>query len=348
MIEMLENLAGKRSYSEVIERLSGINIMQDRLKNLPISFFSSVMGLCGLAIALQKADILFADDHWLSVSSVGDAVGFLGITVFIALTVVYVMKLIHYPEMVSAELSHPVKMSFGASITVSLLLLSITTLHLAPAVSEVLLVAGAVMHLMYTMYALNSWIHKTHYEIKHISPAWFIPVVGNILVPVAGVAHGYTEISWFYFSVGLLFWLVLFTIIIYRMIFHHPLPDKLLPTLFIMIAPPAVGFISYVKLTGGLDGFGRMLYFSALFMTLLLLMQIPRFVRLPFYLSWWAYSFPLAAMSISTLLMFDLSQSPVYAILAWSLMVLLFVVVAYLVTRTCFAISDHQICVEEH
>ena len=147
---------------------------------------------------------------------------------------------------------------------------------------------------------------------------------------------------------GLLFWLVLFTIIIYRMIFHHPLPDKLLPTLFILIAPPAVGFISWVKLTGGLDSFGRVLYYSALFLTLLLFLQLPRFLRLPFYLSWWAYSFPLAAMTLATLLMYSLNGLPVYAFLAWLFLGILCVVVAYLAARTLYAIVRQQICVQGH
>jgi len=318
-------------------------MMSSRLQNLPISFFSTVMGLCGMAIALQRAG-----DIWASSPVLGDFVALLSLFVFVVLLLIYGIKLLRYPEQVVGELSDPVKMSFGATVTVSMVLLSITTLQLAPTLSKALWVTGASLHLVYTLYALNTWIHKTDFEITHISPAWFIPVVGNILVPVAGVVYASPEISWFFFSIGLLFWLVLFTIIIYRMIFHHPLPDKLLPTLFILIAPPAVGFISYVKLSGGLDGFGRVLYFSALFLTLLLFMQLPRFMRLPFYLSWWAYSFPLAAITMATIVMHELTQLPVYAMLAWLFLGILCAIVIYLFVRTLYAISRHQICVAGH
>ena len=317
--------------------------MQSRLQNFPVAFFSTVMGLSGLAIALQRAGSL-----WAPFEVLGNFVALLIPAVFAVLVLFYALKALRYPAQVRSELSDPVKMSFGATVTVSLVLLSITTLHLAPTVSRLLWMTGAALHLAFTLYALNTWIHKTDFDIKHISPAWFIPVVGNILVPVAGVEHASAEISWFFFSVGLLFWLVLFTIIVYRMIFHHPLPDKLLPTLFILIAPPAVGFISWVKLGGGLDGFGRVLYFSALFLTLLLFLQLPRFLRLRFYLSWWAYSFPLAAMTVATLLMHDLSGLPVYAVLAWLFLGILYAVVIYLIARTLYAIVHHQICIEGH
>jgi len=58
------------------------------------------------------------------------------------------------------------------------------------------------------------------------------------------VALGFVELSWFFFSVGLIMWAVMFTIIMNRIIFHNPLPQKLMPTLFILIAPPAVALIS--------------------------------------------------------------------------------------------------------
>ena len=117
------------------------------------------------------------------------------------------------------------------------------------------------------LYVLHVWFNHEHLKIAHLNPAWFIPAVGNILVPIAGVGLGYIELSWFFFSIGILFWIVLFTIIMNRVLFHEPLPAKLAPTLFILIAPPAVGFVSYIGLTGGggIDGFARILFYGALF-----------------------------------------------------------------------------------
>jgi hypothetical protein len=93
---------------------------------------------------------------------------------------------------------------------------------------------------------------------------------------------------------------------------HEPLPVRLTPTLFIFLAPPSVGFVSYTALTGQLDAAligqldaaARVLYYTALFLTLLLATNAARFLEVPFYLSAWAYSFPLAAMTIATLVMF--------------------------------------------
>jgi tellurite resistance protein len=318
-------------------------MMNNRLDFLPVSFFSIVMGMTGLSIALQQGQQLVPQ-----LGNSGLVIALSGSLIFLVLCVLYLAKLIRSPAAVKAELSHPVKMSFGAAFSVSMVLLSIALYAHYPLVSLWLLIIGAVLHLAFTLYVLNSWIYQTHFEIHHISPAWFIPVVGNILVPVAAVSHGVQEMSWFYFSIGVLFWLVLFTIIIYRMIFHNPLADKLLPTLFILIAPPAVGFIAYVKLIGDIDSFARILYYAALFLTLLLFMQLPRFVRLPFFLSWWAYSFPLAAITIATVVMYRHTNIMFFKGLGLLLMLLLCLVIAGLVVRTAIAIYRRQICVEEH
>jgi len=245
------------------------------------------------------------------------------------------------------ELNHPIKLNFLATISISLILLSIASLHLAPEVSRWLWLLGAGLHFAITLYVMNAWIHHEHFEVHHINPAWFIPVVGNVLVPIAGMPLGYPEISWFYFSIGILFWLVLLTIIFYRVLFHQPLPGKLMPTFFILIAPPAVGFIAYVKLTGELDAFARVLYYSGLFLTLMLLSQARRFVRLEFFLSWWAYSFPLAAITVATLLMYELTGRSVFQFAGALLAGLVTLVIGYLLYRTLRAIGAHRVCVPE-
>ena len=220
-------------------------------------------------------------------------------------------------------------------------------LHTNTELANVLWLIGSSLHLGFTLYVMSAWINHDYFNINHMNPAWFIPIVGNILVPIAGVPLGYADISWFFFSIGIVFWPVLLTIIYYRVIFHPALPDKLVPTFFILIAPPAVGFLSYMQLNGELDNFARVLYFSALFFTLLVLTQFRRFSKLQFFLSWWAYSFPLAAVSIASLRMYEITQNMMYSVIAIILLTILTSFISMLIIRTFKAIFDKQICVEE-
>jgi tellurite resistance protein len=136
---------------------------------------------------------------------------------------------------------------------------------------------------------------------------------------------------------------------------HEPLPVRLTPTLFILLAPPSVGFVSYTALTGQLDAAligqldaaARVLYYTALFLTLLLATNAARFLEVPFYLSAWAYSFPLAAMTIATLVMFARSGVALFGALGAALLAALTAIVGWLVARTAQAMRDRAICVPE-
>jgi tellurite resistance protein len=314
-----------------------------RLKYLPVSVFATVMGMAGLSIAWNRAEHFFNPGFCLSGA-------LLAVTSmwFVFLVVAYATKIAKYPAEVLAEITHPVKQAFVPSFSISLILLSTAYLQSAPDFSFWLWSTGAFLHLGLTLYVLSSWIHHTRYEITHLNPAWFIPVVGNILVPIAGMQHGMVEISWFFFSLGLFFWPVLTAIIFYRLIFHSALPERLLPTLFIFIAPPAVGFISWINLSGGLDHFARILFSIAVVFTLLLLSQFNHFRRIPFFLSWWAYSFPLAAMTIAAFLMAKLTTQSMYIWFGGGLLVLLNALIVMLIWRTVGAARRGEICVPGH
>jgi tellurite resistance protein len=315
---------------------------QTRLQHFPIAWFAMIMGLTGLSLAWHKAEGILhlgiVPSPWLLLLATG---------LFVLLAVVYSLKIIRFNAAASKEWAHPVRMHFVPAVSISLILLSIAWLPVSAPYSRLLWLVGVVLHLFLTLYVIGQWMHHSKFEIVHLNPAWFIPVVGNILVPIAGVVHAPPEVSWFFFSIGIVFWPVLLTIILYRVIFHVSLPERLMPTLFILIAPPAVGFISYLRLTGEIDAFANVLYYSALFFTLLLFSQLRRFTNLKFFLSWWAYSFPLAAITIASLVMFEHSGSLLFLRLSGILLGITTVVIAGLLGRTALAVRRREICVEE-
>lgn len=316
--------------------------MRERLKNFPISFFAVVMGLTGATIAWHRAEALLG---WTS----GFSIFLLGVSelIFIGILAAYALKALRHPEEIRKEFKNITKLSFFPTISISLLLLSIATMDLFPGLSKGLWIIGTVLHFLMSVTVISIWIRHPSLEINHISPAWFIPVVGNILVPIAGVAYAPAEISWFFFSIGLVFWVALFTILFYRLLFHNPLPERLLPTLFILIAPPAVGFISYVKLTGGVDSAARILYYFGLFIFVLMIPQLKMLARIKYYLSWWAYTFPLAALAIATLLMYHQVGFIFFKYLALAFLILVSAVILMLTFMTLAAMKNKTICVED-
>ncbi|UTW03810.1 SLAC1 anion channel family protein [Amphritea atlantica] len=317
-------------------------ITASKLEHFPITFFAMSMGITGLTLMWEKASTVFG-----APAIIGQLLLTLTTCLFLILVLVYLLKIMLKTSAVVDEFQHPIKLSFFPAFSISLILLSVATLDASKQLSFILWSSGSALHLMLTVYVLNQWIHHPKFQIIHMTPAWFIPVVGNILVPIAGVEHGYIEISWFFFSIGIIYWIVLKTLVLNRMMFHDPVPQKLLPTLFILIAPPAVGFISYMKLNGELDNVARILFYAAMFLLLLLLSQLPRFTRIKFFMSWWAYSFPLAASAIAAQLMYSMQGQPFFYYLALGLSALATLVIALLFSRTVLAVIRNEICLPE-
>ena len=125
------------------------------------------------------------------------------------------------------------------------------------------------------------------------------------------------------------------------------MPEKILPTFFILIPPPAIGFISYVHLNGGMDNFARMLYYFALFMTIFLLAQIKLFYTIEFSLAWWAYTFPAAAITLATAMMYKQTGLMFFKLVFLGLLGLLSLIILTVLLCTVKAVKNNEICVKE-
>lgn len=312
-----------------------------RLIHFPVNFFAVVMGLSGLTLATLRLEKATGLTNVISLSTlvVAGAAGAL-------ITLLYILKAIRYPQAVRSEWHHPVRLAFFPAASISLLLLATATLPFARGTAFVLWSVGAALHLVVMLAVVAAWIGHRPFEPPHLNPAWFIPAVGNVIVPFAGVPLGFYEISWFFFSVGMMFWVILLTLIFNRLVFHNPLPERLLPTVVILIAPPAAGFIAYSNLNG-LDPFARVLFYTGVLSALLVVTQLPKLARVGFSLAWWAYSFPFAALTVATFIYADLIGSAVHRGAALALYALLAGIIALLCVRTILAIAAGKICKPE-
>lgn len=309
------------------------------LQYFPIALFATVMGLAGLSLAWLKAL------HVLGAPAiVFELLRGFATLVWCGLLGLYLVKLARFPAAVEAERSHPVKLNFFAAISIGLLLLAVAWSPSAPAMAAWMWAIAAAAHLLLTLMTVSIWLFRSQFQIEQVTAAWFIPAVGNIIVPIAGVHHAPADISWFFFSVGMVFWLILTVVVLHRLFFHALLPAKLQPTVFILIAPPAVGFLAYLALNGdSLDAFARILYFTALFLTLLLAVHARQFLRLPFFLTAWAYSFPLAAITIATLEMAVHGSPAFYQALGSGLLAFTSILIAILVVKTAQAMAQGKV-----
>jgi len=310
-----------------------------RLAYLPVSLFGSVMGLCGLALAWRLAALGYGLPAWI-----GEALGLLAAGVFAALAVCYGIKCAGSPAAVRAEFAHPVAANFFGTPIISLLLLPALALPYSVALATALWVIGTVSMLAFAWLIVSRWISVRQLQA---TPGWMIPVVGTLNISIVGAAldlPGAQAVSAFGLAVGMFFAVPLFTLNLSRLMFDEPMPLAQQPSLLILLAPFAVSFLAYVSVVGRVDLFASALFYLSVFMFAVL---APRLLALrgatPFHVSWWAVSFPLAAMS-NAALNFALhrpslpAQAFAFAVLAFTTLVIL-----SMVLRTAAAIARGQL-----
>jgi tellurite resistance protein len=184
---------------------------------------------------------------------------------------------------------------------------------------------------------LNRWMtHKQ--QIEHASPAWLVPVVGLLDVPLAQSALGLEQlhsVMLFAFAVGIFFAIPLFTLVFSRLVFAEPMPEPMKPSLLILLAPFSVGFLAYVEVIGQVDAFAEVLFFLMLFMLAVLFTQLRNINRAcPFRLSWWAVGFPLSASANAALKYAEYAQNNIADAVAIVLLIAASIAIADLLIRT--------------
>jgi tellurite resistance protein len=314
------------------------------LAHLPVTLFASVMGLGGLSLAWRHAGKVWDLPQWPAMTFLA-----LATMAFLVIGMLYALKWARHPAPARAELRDPVRMTFAPTLTISMLVLATAGQDVAPALASALWWVGALGHLAATLAVLSVWFSRPDIGLGAVTPAWFIPVVGNVITPLAAAQLGSVELAWFTFGVGVVFWLGLLPLVLQRVLLHDPpLPAKLLPTIAIFIAPPAVVMLSWQALTGVPDGpVVRILYSAAMVFVLLLWAQVPRLRSLAFALPWWAYTFPLAAASAAAISMAGARPQVVYDVVAILLLTGTTVLVLAVAALTLRAAARHRICVPE-
>ena len=247
------------------------------LKFLAPGWFSIVMGLSGLALALAS-----------------------------------LLRWQRHAQAWAEDLRHPVRHVFVAAMPVSLILLATVAVALGGPTpwARGLWMTGSVWQLGVTLWVVSRWLapaapastpaQASAAFWSGITPPLLIPIVGNVLVPLAGVPLGHGTWSVVQFGVGLFFWPLVIALLVVRIGIAGLWPQRLLPTTFITIAPPAVIGLAALQL-GAPESLAWGAWGIALLFAGWSASVLRRAIDQPFAVPFWALSFPLAAFAALSL-----------------------------------------------
>jgi tellurite resistance protein len=317
------------------------SIAETPLQYLPISLFGSVMGLTGLSAAWHLAQQRFDFPSWIS-----GVIGAVAVLTFVALTCAYTVKWIGAPDKVRAEFEHPVSGNFFGTFLISLLLVPIVLAPVALRLSQAMWAIGAIGMVLFAWRMVDRWTTTTQLP-AHATPAWIIPVVGLLDIPIAMPSlelPPMPDVMVFGLAVGLFFAVPVFTLVVARLLFQEALPPALQPTLLILVVPFAVGLSTYVIVSGHVDLFARSLYMVTVFLLAVFIGRLRYLLRsCPFRTGWWAVSFPLSASAIAALRIAASEDGRLTDGMAIGLLLLATAVIAWLAGRTLLGIAQGEL-----
>ena len=180
---------------------------KDYFSYLPISFFGVCMGLSAISVAWDKMTHLLQNltintenflvpthntNFLLSTllanfsSALSVFFALLTLIAFIGLVSAYILKILSNFESVKLEFSSPLTRPFFGTFFISLLLLpfALHRLGLPESLSLAVWIVGAVLMFIFSVHIVQFWICNK-LELSHITPAWIIPVVGLLDLPLA-------------------------------------------------------------------------------------------------------------------------------------------------------------------
>ena len=293
--------------------------MRLSIKDFAPSWFASVMGTGALAL------VSLAYSGRLAVlKNVAVGLTYLNTALFFVLLIPWSLRWLKYREEATKDLYHPVVCHFYGTIAIAMLVLSADYLLILgnASMAKAFWLIGMPLTVFFALLIPYLMFIQEKIDIKSVTPAWFIPPVGLIVIPLSGgpllnTFQGIWKeaavlINYFAWGSGFFLYLALFAIVMHRFITHEPLPCGIAPAIWINLGPIGAGTSTLYMLVKNSPfitekepffafglifwGFGVWWLAMAIIMTL----HYVKRLSLPYSLAWWAFIFPLGAYVSAT------------------------------------------------
>lgn len=206
-------------------------------------------------------------------------------------------KLFTHPQDIRNDLKNPVLASVSSTFPMGLMILST---YLAPFVFPLAFAIwgfAVVLYIVLIQYFTKTFILK--FDTKKVFASYFVLYCGLVVASVTAPVYGMQALGTAIVYYGLACFAVLFFVVSYRYI-KYPVPEPAKPVICIYTAPLSLciaGYISTVEqkslpFTVAMLVFATVLYVFAF-------VKFVQYIKLPFYPSFGAYTFPFVISAIA-------------------------------------------------
>ncbi len=228
----------------------------------------------------------------------------------------YARKLFLHPTSILDDLGPVPARAAVSAASMCMMLTAAALVPYAPGLAALLLLVGVAHHLIHAVMVLWVLVHSPPEE-RVINPTLYLPFVGQIVVPIAGVPLGYWTASAVIYWSAVAAWVVI-TVFSLQRILRAPIPKPLRQGMVIFLAPSGVGVISADLLNASWSP-AMMLVFGVAVagFAIWLATQISWIVAGGWTPAWGAFTFPTVALAGAAMIFFERVAGGALSFLSW-------------------------------
>ncbi|PFQ34887.1 hypothetical protein COK05_30350 [Bacillus cereus] len=221
-----------------------------------------------------------------------NGLAYMMITLGFVFLVGMICKIVFTPKQVLQDLKNPIIAAVSPTFTMAVMVLC--SIFMAQSVIwEIIWGIAASIHFILMIYFTYHFIIKSRVKMTHIYPSWFIMYVGMAIMPLTAgsLASSMTTVV---FWASIVSYTILLPIVWIRIFLMCNLEMPTLPLITILCAPGSLSLAAYVA-HFHIKSLGLVwaLLILSQFLYVIVLCQLPKLLRLSFYPSYAAFTFPL-------------------------------------------------------
>lgn len=283
--------------------------------SIPVGHFSIPLGLAGLGGAWAVA----AEDLGVS-SAPAEAAFAVATIVWTVFTLLYVTRTLTSPDTsFTAELRHPLAGPLTAYPPIVAILLAAHYQPWLGAAAAVLVTVAIAALALNIAQLIARWLTQ---PLDHdaLHPGYFLPLTAGPSIAAIGLSSiGMHQVAVAAFGVGIVFWFLFGAVIMGRLMVGGPLPSPFIPVLSVLVSPPLTAGVAWFAIQDGrIDAIQQVLGGVSTILLLVQILLIPRYLRVPFSIQHWAFTFPLAVTGNIVVRWAHATQFPGWQIIAWT------------------------------
>ncbi len=262
--------------------IKGEAIMAQILKKYPVPATGLMLGLAALGNLIQSYGEVYRNIF-----------GVLSTILFVLM----IAKMIKYPKDIVIALDTPFVASVFPTFSMTIMLLSTYIKPFSQTAAFIIWMIGFVLHITLMIWFTKKYV--LNFKIRQVFPSWFIVYVGIAVASITGPMFKLSAIGKLVFWFGLAAYLVLLGIVLYRVIKIKEIPEPALPSLAIFAAPASLLLAGYMNSFEMKNmAIVSVLMALSLIMYAVVIVLMFKLLRIKFYPSYAAFTFPFAISGI--------------------------------------------------